>query len=225
MHQRLHLSRHAARTTSESRALAGACDKMSSPVVVHVADETVYELTVPTDQDLSLMDQAFSVLAQFACAIRWGQCEGALPCMLATSCRCTPCRAEHASRASRSRSGSTAVGAHACQLAHAPRRCAPGDLDKERGAVLEEWRMGRDSAGRAQEAHWQLIMKGCRVRSTRSVAPAADRMTPLTGLRGKRDHQAAASDPCWPLPNADAAAPAAAALNPKALCSGAQSEF
>ena len=34
----------------------------------------------------------------------------------------------------------------------------------ERGAVLEEWRMGRDSAGRAQEAHWQLIMKGCRVR-------------------------------------------------------------
>ena len=34
----------------------------------------------------------------------------------------------------------------------------------ERGAVLEEWRMGRDSAGRAQEAHWRLIMQGCRVR-------------------------------------------------------------
>ena len=48
---------------------------------------------------------------------------------------------------------------------HASRRCAPEDLDKERGAVLEEWRMGRDSAGRAQEAHWQLIMKGCRVRT------------------------------------------------------------
>ncbi len=30
--------------------------------------------------------------------------------------------------------------------------------------MLEEWRMGRDSAGRAQEAHWQLIMAGCRVR-------------------------------------------------------------
>ena len=41
-------------------------------LVVYIADETVYELTVPTDQDLSLMEKAFSVLAQFACAIRSG---------------------------------------------------------------------------------------------------------------------------------------------------------
>lgn len=40
------------------------------------------------------------------------------------------------------------------------RRCAEGDLAKERGAVLEEWRMSRDAVGRAQEAHWRLIMQG-----------------------------------------------------------------
>jgi hypothetical protein len=30
---------------------------------------------------------------------------------------------------------------------------------KERGAVLEEWRMSRDAAGRLQEAHWKLILE------------------------------------------------------------------
>ncbi|GIL48315.1 hypothetical protein Vafri_4598 [Volvox africanus] len=39
-------------------------------------------------------------------------------------------------------------------------RCAPTDLDKERGAVLEEWRMSRDAGGRLQEAHWKLIFQG-----------------------------------------------------------------
>ncbi|KAK9846440.1 hypothetical protein WJX81_003803 [Elliptochloris bilobata] len=39
-------------------------------------------------------------------------------------------------------------------------RCAPEDLHKERGAVLEEWRMGRSWAGRVQEAHWKLLMQG-----------------------------------------------------------------
>ncbi|EFJ46689.1 hypothetical protein VOLCADRAFT_105434 [Volvox carteri f. nagariensis] len=39
-------------------------------------------------------------------------------------------------------------------------RCDPGDLAKERGAVLEEWRMSRDAGGRLQEAHWQLIFQG-----------------------------------------------------------------
>lgn len=42
-------------------------------------------------------------------------------------------------------------------------RCSPEDLAKERGAVLEEWRMGKDSAGRAQEAHWELILQGSKV--------------------------------------------------------------
>ncbi|GIL74679.1 hypothetical protein Vretimale_2315 [Volvox reticuliferus] len=39
-------------------------------------------------------------------------------------------------------------------------RCDPADLDKERGAVLEEWRMSRDAGGRLQEAHWKLIFQG-----------------------------------------------------------------
>ncbi|KAG1666686.1 hypothetical protein FOA52_013598 [Chlamydomonas sp. UWO 241] len=39
-------------------------------------------------------------------------------------------------------------------------RCAQEDIEKERGAVMEEWRMGRDAAGRSQEAHWKLIMEG-----------------------------------------------------------------
>lgn len=34
-------------------------------------------------------------------------------------------------------------------------RIAAGDLEKERGAVLEEWRQGRDSRGRAFEAWWK----------------------------------------------------------------------
>jgi hypothetical protein len=41
-------------------------------------------------------------------------------------------------------------------------RCAAGDLSKERGAVLEEWRMARTATGRASEAHWKLIMQGSR---------------------------------------------------------------
>ncbi|KAG2499479.1 hypothetical protein HYH03_002426 [Edaphochlamys debaryana] len=41
-------------------------------------------------------------------------------------------------------------------------RCDPADLSKERGAVLEEWRMSRDAGGRLQEAHWQLIFQGSR---------------------------------------------------------------
>ena len=41
-----------------------------------------------------------------------------------------------------------------------PLRCAAGDLTKERGAVMEEWRMNRDSNGRSQEANWKLILQG-----------------------------------------------------------------
>jgi hypothetical protein len=37
-------------------------------------------------------------------------------------------------------------------------RCAPEDLEKERGAVMEEWRMGNDSSGRAAQAHWKCIL-------------------------------------------------------------------
>mmetsp|Transcript_26988 Transcript_26988/g.69981 ORF Transcript_26988/g.69981 Transcript_26988/m.69981 type:complete len:1010 (+) Transcript_26988:157-3186(+) len=39
-------------------------------------------------------------------------------------------------------------------------RCAAEDLEKERGAVMEEWRMGNDSLGRAAQAHWRFMLQG-----------------------------------------------------------------
>ncbi len=42
-------------------------------------------------------------------------------------------------------------------------RCADGDLAKERGAVMEEWRSGRDSVGRTHEAHWKILLEGTKV--------------------------------------------------------------
>ncbi|GBG85044.1 hypothetical protein CBR_g39508 [Chara braunii] len=39
-------------------------------------------------------------------------------------------------------------------------RITDDDLDKERGAVLEEWRERRNAFGRMQEAHWNLVMQG-----------------------------------------------------------------
>lgn len=39
-------------------------------------------------------------------------------------------------------------------------RCAPEDLERERGAVLEEWRMSRDATARQQRAHWTLLLQG-----------------------------------------------------------------
>ncbi|KAH7414951.1 hypothetical protein KP509_14G020500 [Ceratopteris richardii] len=41
-------------------------------------------------------------------------------------------------------------------------RVSEEDLEKERGAVLEEYRGGRNALGRMQEAHWTLMMKGSR---------------------------------------------------------------
>ncbi|MCO5571807.1 hypothetical protein L7F22_025555 [Adiantum nelumboides] len=41
-------------------------------------------------------------------------------------------------------------------------RVSEEDLEKERGAVLEEYRGGRNAMGRMQEAHWTLMMKGSR---------------------------------------------------------------
>ncbi len=42
-------------------------------------------------------------------------------------------------------------------------RCSTADLDNERGAVMEEWRSGKDSRGRVAEAQWKLIMQGTKV--------------------------------------------------------------
>lgn len=39
-------------------------------------------------------------------------------------------------------------------------RVSTEDLEKERGAVLEEWRGGRNASGRIQDAYWQLMLEG-----------------------------------------------------------------
>ena len=39
-------------------------------------------------------------------------------------------------------------------------RIAPADVEAERGAILEEWRSGRSSSGRASEAAWKLLHAG-----------------------------------------------------------------
>ncbi|KAJ4708591.1 zinc protease PQQL-like [Melia azedarach] len=39
-------------------------------------------------------------------------------------------------------------------------RVSKDDLDKERGAVLEEYRGSRNASGRMQDAHWALMMEG-----------------------------------------------------------------
>ena len=38
-------------------------------------------------------------------------------------------------------------------------------MAKERGAIVEEWRGGRDARGRAAEAHWRLLFAGSRYES------------------------------------------------------------
>lgn len=44
-------------------------------------------------------------------------------------------------------------------------RVSAGDLEKERGAVLEEYRGSRNANGRMQDANWVLMMEGSKVRS------------------------------------------------------------
>lgn len=39
-------------------------------------------------------------------------------------------------------------------------RCSHEDVDSERGAILEEWRAGRDARGRDAEAYWKLLHGG-----------------------------------------------------------------
>lgn len=42
-------------------------------------------------------------------------------------------------------------------------RVAAEDLEKERGAVLEEYRGGRNATGRMQDSHWTLLFEGSKV--------------------------------------------------------------
>lgn len=43
-------------------------------------------------------------------------------------------------------------------------RVSASDLEKERGAVMEEYRGSRNANGRMQEAHWLLMMEGSKVK-------------------------------------------------------------
>ncbi|CAN0901402.1 Zinc protease PQQL-like [Linum grandiflorum] len=42
-------------------------------------------------------------------------------------------------------------------------RVSKEDLEKERGAVMEEYRGSRNASGRMQDAHWMLMMEGSKV--------------------------------------------------------------
>lgn len=42
-------------------------------------------------------------------------------------------------------------------------RVAQDDLEKEKGAVMEEYRGNRNATGRMQDAHWALMMEGSKV--------------------------------------------------------------
>lgn len=42
-------------------------------------------------------------------------------------------------------------------------RVSKDDLDKERGAVMEEYRGNRNASGRIQDAQWILMMEGSKV--------------------------------------------------------------
>lgn len=42
-------------------------------------------------------------------------------------------------------------------------RLSKEDLEKERGAVMEEYRGGRNASGRIEDAHWALMMEGSKV--------------------------------------------------------------
>ena len=42
-------------------------------------------------------------------------------------------------------------------------RVSKDDLDKERGAVMEEYRGSRNATGRMQDANWILMMEGSKV--------------------------------------------------------------
>lgn len=42
-------------------------------------------------------------------------------------------------------------------------RVSKDDLEKERGAVMEECRGSRNAMGRLQDAHWALLMEGSKV--------------------------------------------------------------
>ena len=62
-----------------------------------------------------------------------------------------------------------------------PARCAPEDLAKERGPVLEEWRLTRNSAGRMQARRGRRMVGGTQLSSQHGIG----RAQPVTSACGQ----------------------------------------
>lgn len=101
---------------------------------VTCADDTVYEMFVPVDKP-ELLSQAISVLAEFSSEVLISTMFGTFE--IFTSFRIFTCSMQV--------------------------RVSKDDLEKERGAVMEEYRGNRNAAGRMQDAHWVLMMEGSQV--------------------------------------------------------------
>lgn len=118
----------------------GACQNAMTS-----ADETVYELFVPIDKP-ELLSQAISVLAEFSSEVynylifvAW-----LLFYFFYFMFYCFWCL-------------------HVFYLLLVQIRVSKDDLEKERGAVMEEYRGNRNASGRMQDAHWSLMMEGSKV--------------------------------------------------------------
>lgn len=98
------------------------------------ADDIVYELFVPVDKP-ELLSQAMSVLAEFSSEVLKSNMIGTFEIF-------------------------TLFRVFTCSMQV---RVSKDDLEKERGAVMEEYRGNRNAAGRMQDAHWVLMMEGSRV--------------------------------------------------------------
>lgn len=98
------------------------------------SDDTVYELFVPVDKP-ELLSQAISVLAEFSTEV--------------STLSHPVCYLQFF---------------HSSYLTICMQiRVSKEDLEKERGAVMEEYRGNRNATGRMQDAHWVLMMEGSKV--------------------------------------------------------------
>lgn len=98
------------------------------------ADDTVYELFVPVDK-LELLSEAISVLAEFSSEVS-----------TIFTLFCNP------------QQFLLNLNYLTVQI-----RVSKDDLERERGAVMEEYRGNRNATGRMQDAHWLLMMAGSKV--------------------------------------------------------------
>lgn len=57
-------------------------------------------------------------------------------------------------------------------------RVSKDDLEKERGAVMEECRGSRNAMGRLQDAHWVLLMEGSKVHEPNTCCLCSSTNTP-----------------------------------------------